>query len=120
MCQIIEKLIARGVPYDEVMERFVNDQNFYFDYLHQFTQDEYIILLEQALEQSELEDAFKAAHTLKGLMANLGLLPLVDELSPLVELLRAESLEGTDQLFYSFKAIHQEFCDFIKKNVPKS
>ena len=111
MCQIIEKLIARGVPYDEVMERFVNDESFYFDYLHQFTQDEYIVLLEQALEQSELEDAFKAAHTLKG---------LVNEISPLVDLLRAGSLEGTGQLFYSFKAIHQDFCDFIKENVPKS
>lgn len=120
MCQIREKLIERGVPYDEVMERFVNDESFYFDYLHQFTRDGYIALLEQALAQKKPEEAFKAAHTLKGLMANLGLLPLVDEISPLVEVLRAGSLEGAKETFSSFKASHQDFCEFIINNVPKS
>ena len=119
MCQIREKLIARGVPYGEVMERFVNDEDFYFDYLHQFTQDEYILLLEQSLAQKKTEEAFKAAHTLKGLMANLGLLPLTEKIAPLVEVLRGGSLEGADELFSLFKATHGDFCEFIKKNVPK-
>lgn len=119
MCNIREKLVARGIPYDEVMERFVDDEGFYFDYLHQFTQDQYIHLLEQALEKEQPEEAFKAAHTLKGLMANLGLLPLAKELPPLVELLRAGSLEGTEALFASFQATHQEICEFIEENVPQ-
>lgn len=118
MCHIREKLIARGIPYDEVMERFVNDEEFYFDYLHQFTRDEYIVLLEQALAQKKPEEAFKAAHTLKGLMANLGLLPLVDEISPLVEALRAGSLEGTEAMFSSFQTAHKKFCRFIEEYIP--
>ncbi len=119
MCQIREKLIAKGVPYGEVMDRFVNDEDFYFDYLHQFTRDKYILLLEQALEEKKPEEAFKAAHTLKGLMANLGLLPLVEEISPLVDALRTGSMEGTGRQFSSFQASHRMFCEFIEKNVPK-
>ncbi len=118
MCGIREKLIARGIPYEQVMERFVDDEDFYFDYLHQFTRDQYIHLLEQALEKGQPQEAFKAAHTLKGLMANLGLLPLVEEFSPLVETLRAGSLEGTEALFTSFQEAYQELCEFIEEHVP--
>lgn len=118
MCDIREKLIAKGVPYQEVMERFVNDEGFYFDFLHQFTQDEYIDVLAQALTEKDAENAFKAAHTLKGLMGNLGLIFLVEDISPLVEILRKGTVQGTENLFVSFQKHHQEFCAFIEENVP--
>lgn len=118
MYSIKEKLIAMGVPYDEVMERFVYDEDFYFDYLHQFTRDQQMTLLEEALRDNRPEEAFQAAHTLKGLMGNLGLNFLVECIAPLVEMLRSGSLKETEALFLSFQAAHREFCRFIKDNVP--
>lgn len=115
-----EMLIEKGVPYQEVMERFVNDENFYLDFLHQFTQDEYIHILAQALTERDAENAFKAAHTLKGLMGNLGLVFLVEDISPLVEILRQGTVQGTENLFATFQKHHQEFCQFIEENIPSN
>ena len=119
MNDIKNQLIARGVPYEEVMERFLEDEGFYFDYLHEFTRDSYLQLLEKALAEGRAVEAFHAAHTLKGLMSNLGLLSLVEVISPLVEVLRQGSLEGTEALFSSFQEAHQEFCGFIEENIPR-
>ena len=119
MNNIKNQLIARGVPYEEVMERFLEDEGFYFDYLHEFTRDSYFQLLEEALAEGQAVEAFHAAHTLKGLMSNLGLLPLVEAISPLVEVLRQGSLEGTEALFSSFQEAHREFCGFIEENIPR-
>lgn len=113
------QLIARGVPYEEVMERFLDDEAFYYDYLHEFTRDKHFQLLQKALAEGQAAEAFHAAHTLKGLMSNLGLLSLVEAVSPLVEVLRQGSLEGTEALFSSFQSVHQEYCGFIEENIPR-
>ena len=55
--------------------------------------------LSRTVKEGQWEDAFRAAHTLKGVSQNLGMTALYEPTAELTELLRAGTLEGTEPLF---------------------
>ena len=55
--------------------------------------------LKSALAENRVQDAFRAAHTLKGVCVNLGFEKLYECSSELTELLRAGRTDGSDELF---------------------
>lgn len=55
--------------------------------------------LKSALAENRVQDAFRAAHTLKGVCVNLGFDKLYECSSELTELLRAGRTDGSDELF---------------------
>ena len=55
--------------------------------------------LRSALSEGRVQDAFRAAHTLKGVCVNLGFDKLYSCSSELTELLRAGRTDGADELF---------------------
>ena len=78
-----KEIIARlgGMP--QLVERF----------LGKFLADESFDRLYVALAAGETKEAFREAHTLKGVCANLGIQSLYVKASAVTELLRAEHLE---------------------------
>lgn len=60
--------------------------------------------LRSALDEGRTEDAFRAAHTLKGVCVNLGFDKLYESSSVLTELLRAGRTDGADELFAQIEA----------------
>ena len=60
-------------------------------FLFRFPQDPTFSALCQAMEAGQRESAFRCAHTLKGVCANLGLDALLDSAGRLTEALRAET-----------------------------
>ncbi len=62
-------------------------------FLGKFPSDGSMQALRTALDSGETQVAFRAAHTMKGLCANLGLQTLFEKASAVTELLRAGSLE---------------------------
>ena len=78
-----KEIIARlgGMP--QLVERF----------LGKFLADESFNRLCAALAAGETKEAFREAHTLKGVCANLGIQSLFVKASAVTELLRAEKLE---------------------------
>ncbi len=85
-----EKLEALGVQYDEVLNRFLGKEDFYQRMLKKFLEDKNFEGMEQAVAQKSFKDAFKFAHTIKGLCANLGLNGILEYEMPLTEELRNE------------------------------
>lgn len=67
------ELEALGVDRQEVMARFMNNEGFYARILKKFLEDQSYGQLKNALDTGSTEEAFRAAHTLKGVSANLGL-----------------------------------------------
>ena len=53
----------------------------------------------EAVERSDWESAFRAAHTLKGVCQNLGFTNLYQPAYELTEVLRAGTLEGSKEWF---------------------
>lgn len=73
--------VLQRLPSPSLVERFVV----------KFLGDDSFSSLCKAMEASKTEDAFRAAHTLKGVSANLGLEQLRSSASQLTELLRGET-----------------------------
>lgn len=76
-----------GENYDEVFDRIGNDK-WIEKYLRKFITEDYFAALEELIIKSEWEEAFKAAHSLKGLALNLGLSQLAASSSKLCETVR--------------------------------
>lgn len=87
-----------GGDYHGVVARFHGEglvKKFAFKFLGDGSYD----LLCQSLEEKNYEEAFRAAHTLKGICQNLGFTRLYDSSSQLTEVLRFGWKEGAQELF---------------------
>lgn len=85
---MIEKLKAFGANTEEGLGRCMNNEAFYFRLIGMAAKDPNFEKLEIAVVMEELDDAFEAAHALKGVLGNLALTPLFRPASEMCELLR--------------------------------
>ena len=69
-----ECLEAYGADYTATMERFMGNEALYRKIFDMFFQDENLRRLGAALKEEDDTAAFEAAHTLKGVTGNMGLL----------------------------------------------
>ena len=86
-----------GADYDNVLSRLGSDaivERFARKFLEEKTFDN----LKEAMEKKDAEEAFRAAHTLKGICLNLGFDNLFTVSSELTEKLRPRTLEGSEEL----------------------
>ena len=63
-----------------------------------------------------ISQAFRHAHTLKGLAATLDLTNISDILIPMTEKLRAGESEGIQDLFDQLKVQYKLICDLITEH----
>lgn len=70
--------------------------------------------LEKAIEENAASEIFDQAYTLKGVAENLGLKPLYDEISVLVEITRHGGLEGAEEAFAEVKQAYGEIMKLLE------
>lgn len=85
---LLEELKNWGCDVEGALERFVGDAELYKTCLHTVLDDKAFVGLGEALDAQEVKEAFDYAHTLKGVLANMGLTPMYDITVQLVEPLR--------------------------------
>lgn len=96
----IEQFYASiGADSTEVISRLAGSTALVERFLIKFRDDGSFSELKTALDAGDTKTAFRAAHTLKGVCANLGLTRLLEQSSSVTELLRAGSLEEARQAF---------------------
>lgn len=83
-----QKLAENGADVEGTLSRFAGNEAIYLKFILKFKADPNFNALKESLNQNNVEEAFKAAHTLKGVSINLGLLPIYDAASVISELLR--------------------------------
>lgn len=98
---------AYGADYQTTMARFMGNEPMYLKFLDMLFRDDNLKKLGDALKQKDHEEAFAAAHTLKGVVGNMGLTPLYDAVCTLVEPLRAG--EHRDDYIELYEVIQKEF-----------
>ena len=103
-----------GGNFDEALSRLMNEQ-FIKKFLKKFPADDSYFSLKSAIEQDKLEDAFRAAHTLKGVAYNLELKSLGDSASSLTEALRPGNEERRipEDLKQMMKIIDTEYSKAV-------
>lgn len=89
---------AIGADYQNVLERF-SSEALVKKFALKFLDDNSYANLKEALEAGNIEDAFRAAHTLKGVCLNLGFDNLYKVSSAITEILRAGTFTGTKEAF---------------------
>ena len=87
----IEDLAEYGANVEEGLNRCVGNEGLYLRLVGQVKDDEHFEALETAIGEGRLDDAFEAAHSLKGSLGNLSLTPLYEPMVEITELLRART-----------------------------
>ena len=92
---------ACGGDYEGTMRRLMGNEMLFCRLLPKVFQDKNFQKLEDALTMGDLDAAFDAAHTLKGVPGSLGLTSLYDRVCEIVEPLRRKDPEA------DYRALHQ-------------
>lgn len=82
-----------GADYQEVLGRLHNEAMI-GKFVRMFLQDDSFQILEEALRRGDVKEAFRGAHTLKGVCQNLGFSNLYAPAYALTETLRAGQAGG--------------------------
>lgn len=77
-----------GGDYDVMMGRMGNKEERIVKFLNKFTKDPSFENLKEALSNGNAEEAFRAAHTIKGVALNLELMNLQESSGRLTDILR--------------------------------
>ena len=99
MTKMIAQLRDWGCDTAGAVERMADDENFYIECLREVAEDPYFDLLGEALGAGDMTKAFDAAHTLKGVLANVGLTPIYNKIVEIVEPLRAGCADDMNDRF---------------------
>ena len=93
---------ALGGDYNEVLGR-LRSERLVQKFVLKFPQDGSYALLLSSLEEGNAAEAFRAAHTIKGMCQNLGFTALGEASSALTESLRGGKIEGISALLGAVK-----------------
>ncbi|NLU23596.1 MAG: Hpt domain-containing protein [Clostridiales bacterium] len=102
----ITKLNGAGISYDEGLRRFANKPELYQKYLVKFFDDPTFRDLGACLVSGRYEEAFRCAHTLKGMTGNLSMTDFYCGICKLVEVLRSRQTEGVDTMYRELVALY--------------
>lgn len=95
--------------------RRLGNETFVRKYLKKFAEDTTVGDLNRYVAEKEYENAFRAAHTVKGLALNLELLPLNGIIVDLTEILRKAVPESDDKIKSLLLAFNKEYNTIIQK-----
>ena len=112
----IEECYTRmGANYEDVLRRLGKEERIK-KFLGMLLNDQSYAQLKQAFAEGKGEEAFRAAHSLKGICMNLGLETLYTSTNALTEELRAGVItEASQALAMQVEQDHQLAVDCIKE-----
>lgn len=104
-----------GQDYEQVLNRMAGSDAFAVRFLKKFCEDDTYMKLKQAATGGDADEIFRAAHTLKGVTANLGLKPLYEKTCVLVEITRNGGLDGADNALAAITEAYEDIVDRISR-----
>ena len=117
------QLVESGADVETTLKRFMGNEAIYQKFLGRFPDDPNYHNIGKNLEEGAFEAAYECAHALKGVVGNLGLTPIFDRVSDLVEELRNKApedvnVERAKEEWQEVKKVYEKFIAIIKENMP--
>ena len=109
--EVYEKI---GGDYDDVVRRLMGEK-LVRKFLLKFLDDKSYADLGRTLSEGDYKEAFRAAHTLKGVCLNLGFTELYKVSAELTEVLRGRETAGSDELYAQVKEQYTTLTDAIRE-----
>ena len=106
---------AIGGNYEAVYQRMMKKEALIMKFTKKFLNDGSFNSLEENLKAGNIEEAFRAAHTLKGVAQNLAFEALYKPSSELAEILRSGSTEGSEELMAEISKEYEKTVDAIRQ-----
>ena len=106
---------AISADYEGVYSRMMKKEALVKRFAKKFLDDGSYASLKESLAGNDVETAFRAAHTLKGVAQNLGFTTLYEPSSKLTNILRNGSMEGTDTLFAEVSGEYEKIVAVIRQ-----
>lgn len=118
-----KQLEEGGADVETTLKRFMGNDAIYQKFLGKFPADPNYANLGINIEAGAFEEAYKCAHALKGVVGNLGLTPIYEKVSELVEEMRNKTSEEVDAaranaLWQEIKVVYEKFIAIINENIP--
>lgn len=110
-------LVKAGIDVNQGVHRFNENKEMYEEFLMKFPQDKCFGNLEDAIQKKDIKKAFEASHSLKGISGNLSLVQLHADLIPLVEGLRAGSMDNVEELMIPIRSSYKQVMDALTRPV---
>ena len=105
---------ATGGGYEDALGR-LHSERLVQKFVLKFLNDDSYSLLCRSLEEKNMEEAFRAAHTLKGVCMNLGFDRLLHSSSMLTESLRNGVGENVPELFQQVQQDYEQIIAALKQ-----
>lgn len=105
---------AMGSDYKTVLTRMGGSEKLLDKFARKFLDDKTASELFKSFEEKDWQTAFRMAHTLKGLCANLGLDKLQKSSAELTEALRDTVADNAEQLLEQVRADYNMTVDALK------
>ncbi len=103
-----------GSDYEAVLER-IPGEAIIIKFAKKFLDDESYNNLINAMDENNVQEAFRAVHTLKGICLNLGFDTLYKASYELTEKLRAGQMSGSEEDLEAVKAAYKLTVDAIRQ-----
>ncbi len=109
-------LALRETDVQGAVRRLSGDEQLYESCLELFLEDPTMDQLNTAILNKSWDDAFTAAHALKGLAGNMGFLPLMHATGQLVILIRGGRTKEIDECIAQVNSNYRDITDAIRGN----
>lgn len=109
----IEQLNEFGVNTKEGLTRCMNNQKFYFRMLKMGLSSDQFDKLGSAIDAGKNDEAFEAAHALKGVLGNLALTPIYNPLAEMTEMLRAGQTADYAEMYKPIMALRNQLLAMV-------
>ena len=111
--ELLNKLEGWGADIKTSLERFMEDEELYLSFIKKFPETSNVDKLTQLILDKDYENAVLEAHTLKGVTGNLGLTPLYEGFTEIVNDMRAGDYIDIDKKYEAIKDNYKAVCVII-------
>ena len=116
--EVQDLMTEAGVDVKDGMGRFVGKLDLFVKIFRKYDDDNNMDLLRDAMEAGNVDAAFSAAHTLKGVCGNLSMKRMFDIASEMTEFLREKDMDSARQMMPKLEEEHQKIKTLLRYTKP--
>ncbi len=105
----VDKLREYGANVEEGLQRCYGNEALYLKLAATVPSEKNFGKLKEALDAGNLDEAFEAAHALKGALGNLSITPLYTKVCEITELLRAKTQRDYAPLMNDIENLRKDY-----------
>ena len=113
-----QRLMDAGINVDTGISRIMGNEGLFLKFLGKFLQDTNFAGLAEAVKKQDVEEAFRCAHTLKGVCGNLSMDELYKLVSVQTEFFREGNIQEGADMMEKVSAVYGRVKEAIEETLP--